>query len=74
MTDLAAVVARFEHLVAGSGGAIELVGVQGDEVIVRYDVGAEDCEACVLTPEDLAAFILEAAQRSEPSVMRVTLV
>jgi Fe-S cluster biogenesis protein NfuA len=74
MTDLAAIVARFGHLVAGSGGTIELVRVDGDEIIVRYDAGTDDCDACVLTTEDLAEFILEATQRSEPSVKRVTFV
>jgi Fe-S cluster biogenesis protein NfuA len=69
------VVEQFRRMVQPDGGSIELVTVEGGIMKIRYNPGKnEECESCVLNPEDLCELMKEAAERQDPSITRVELV
>jgi Fe-S cluster biogenesis protein NfuA len=69
------VVEQFKRMVQPDGGSIELVAVEGGTMKIRYNPGKnEACESCVLNPDDLCELMKEAAERQDPSIVRVELV
>ena len=68
------VVRHFSRMVEPDGGAIELVSVEGATLTVRYRPGVnEECQDCVLEPDDLRALMQEALERQDPGITEVKL-
>ena len=62
-------------LVQPDGGNIELVSLDGGTMKIRYLPGTnEECETCVLDPNDLCALMEEALERQDPTIKKVELV
>lgn len=69
------VVAQFHRMVAGDGSSLSLEGVEGGAARVRYSKGGDaHCESCVLSPDDLAAMLMEAFERHGAGIVKVELV
>ena len=68
------VVQHFSRMVEPDGGAIELVSIEGPKMTVRYKPGTnEECQDCVLDPNDLRELIKEALERQDPNITEVEL-
>ena len=70
---LAAVLARFNRMLARDGGELTLDAVAGNEATVFYRKGENACESCVLADDDLAAMLDEAMPAFDPP-LRIRLV
>lgn len=69
------VVDRFNAMLSGDAASIAVDDFEGGVLSLRYGgVGGGDCEACVLSPEDLEALIGEAliGKASGVTSVRVT--
>lgn len=61
---VAFVVNRFNAMLAADGATLEVVGLDGDALTLRYRPGSEGaCAACVLDPDDLDVLVAEALAR-----------
>ena len=68
------VVRHFSRMVEPDGGAVELVSVEGATLTVRYRPGVnEECQDCVLEPDDLRELMKEALERQDPGITEVKL-
>jgi Fe-S cluster biogenesis protein NfuA len=68
------VVDQFRKMVEPDGGELEMLGIEGGTVRVRYMPGHnEECETCVFIPEDLRDLMKEAMQRQDPSILEVVM-
>jgi hypothetical protein len=69
------VVDYFNRILAADNGLLTFVRRDGDTVVLRYLEGKnEECPACVFTPEDLTALVLEATQKRDASIASVKLI
>lgn len=65
---------HFQSILDADGGKLELLGVTDGVMKLSYQPGVnENCESCVLTPEDLKELVEEAAKRHDPSIRCVEL-
>jgi Fe-S cluster biogenesis protein NfuA len=69
--DARAVVAHFQRMVAADGSMVELAGLEGTRMRVRYAPG--DCSDCVLAPEDLTGMMEEMLARRGSAITKVEL-
>lgn len=62
---------QFARMVAGDGGELRLIGVEGDMIRVAYRPGADEaCRdgRCVLPMQELSKLMEETAQRRDPQL------
>jgi hypothetical protein len=72
---VAAVLDRLVQPLRADGTTAELLNVVGGVATVRYRIGHnDDCETCVMPPEDFREFFLAALERTAPSVTDVVVV
>ncbi len=66
------VVDRFNRMLEGDGARLDVVGIDGAILTLRY-VGrpAGECEACVLDPSDLDVLVADALVRQGATANRV---
>lgn len=59
-----AVLSKFNNLLSRDGGKLTLKQIEGDQLVVDYVIGVNDCPDCVMRPDDLGAMIGEALPAS----------
>jgi hypothetical protein len=66
------VVEQFQEIVRPDGGALELLGVEGDLLRVAYRPGTnEQCASCVISPDNLRDMLLDVLPAHDASIRRV---
>jgi hypothetical protein len=66
------VVDQFAEIVRPDGGELRLVAVEGELLRVAYRPGHnEQCETCVMGPEELGEMLRSAVADHDPSIKRV---
>jgi len=68
------VIEHFQSILQPDGGELVLLGLADGVMKLRYRPGHnEQCESCVLTPEDLKELVAEAAMRHDSTIRSVEL-
>ena len=68
------VVDRFNRMLEGDGARLDVVGVDGATLTLRYVAGPDgECDACVLDPDDLDVLVADALARQGATTARVTI-
>jgi len=66
------VVEQFKEIVGADGGEVRMLGVEGDLLRVAYKPGHnEQCESCVISPENLRDMLLDVLPAHDASIRRV---
>ena len=67
------VIEQFAEIVRPDGGSLELLAVEGDLLRVAYQPGQnEQCESCVLGPDELGEMLRAAVAEHDPSITRIS--
>ena len=65
---------RFNRMLEGDGARLDVVGGEGDTLLLRYVAGPQgECDACVLDPDDLDVLVGEALVRQGATATHVTI-